>query len=216
MSARILTPSAPSSAVRPAASRRRRRAVALVASVTAAAVVATGIVLSLAGSAPGAGIGRLLPPELRTALFDPTTADGFVDEFAPISLADDAHPAISGLDDALRTAMRSAEDAAARDGIRFAVTGGWRSREYQQWLLDTRIAEWGSEAAAREFVATPDSSRHVTGDAVDIGSVDAQYWLVEHGWQWGICQTYANEPWHFELATAPGGVCPEMRLDATG
>jgi hypothetical protein len=43
---------------------------------------------------------------------------------------------------------------------------------------------------------------------------DAQRWLSARGADYGLCQTYANEPWHFELATEPGGVCPEMKADA--
>ena len=67
---------------------------------------------------------------------------------------------------------------------------------------------------ARQFVATPERSSHVTGDAVDVVPIDAQFWIIEHGSRYGICQTYANERWHFELATEPGGVCPEMKADA--
>ena len=62
----------------------------------------------------------------------------------------------------------------------------------------------------------PTARSHVTGHAVDIGPVDAQFWLIEHGARYGICQTYANERWHFELATAPGGTCPALLPDAAG
>lgn len=209
------TPTLASPAPR-ASSRSRRRRVTTVVVTAIVLVSAVVAAVSTAASTAGGDVTRLLPPAVRGALFTPTTADGFVDEFDPITLADEGHPAIDGLDGALLSAMRSAEADAAADGIRFDVSSGWRSRDYQKWLLDNRIAQWGSEEAARAYVATPDESRHVTGDAVDIGSVDAQYWLIEHGWRWGICQTYANEPWHFELATSPGGVCPEMRIDATG
>ena len=65
-------------------------------------------------------------------------------------------------------------------------------------------------------MSTPELSRHVTGDAVDIGYTDADSWLSQHGARYGLCQIYANEMWHFELATDPGGVCPEQKLDAAG
>ena len=45
----------------------------------------------------------------------------------------------------------------------------------------------------------PDTSPHVSGDAVDIGPSDATAWLSEHGAGYGLCQIYGNEPWHYEL-----------------
>jgi D-alanyl-D-alanine carboxypeptidase len=146
--------------------------------------------------------------------FLPSEATGHVAAGSAVTLADDRLPAISRLDPALLAALRQAQADAAADGIAFDVTSGWRSARYQQWLLDDAIERYGSEELARQYVATPDASHHVTGEAVDIGSLDAQLWLSQHGWEYGICQTYANERWHFELATEPGGVCPEMRADA--
>lgn len=148
------------------------------------------------------------------APFTPATDDGLIVAGAVVTLADDDVPAVARLDPALREAMRQAEAAAAVDGIGFQVTSGWRSSEYQQWLLDDAIDLYDSERIARQFVATPERSSHVTGRAVDIGPLDAQFWLIQNGARFGICQTYANERWHFELATAPGGVCPEMKTDA--
>lgn len=149
-----------------------------------------------------------------SAPFVPSAASGHITEGAAVKLADDALPAIARLDPALLAAMRRAETDAATDGIRFEVTSGWRSKRYQEWLLEDAIEHYGNEQTARQFVATPDASRHVTGDAVDIIPLEAQLWLSQYGWQYGICQTYANERWHFELATTPGGTCPEMKPDA--
>ncbi|MET0296609.1 MAG: M15 family metallopeptidase [Microbacterium sp.] len=144
----------------------------------------------------------------------PTADDGLIAEGATASLADDGVTAIARLDPALRDAMRRAEADAALEGIRFDVTSGWRSDAYQRWLLDEAVELYASEEIARQYVAAPDRSSHVTGRAVDIASLDAQLWLIEHGAAYGLCQTYANERWHFELATAPGGVCPDMKTDA--
>jgi LAS superfamily LD-carboxypeptidase LdcB len=64
-------------------------------------------------------------------------------------------------------------------------------------------------------VATPDTSAHVSGDAVDIGPNRAAAWLSEHGAAYGLCQIYANEPWHYELRTdAADRGCPPMYADA--
>lgn len=146
--------------------------------------------------------------------FAPSADDGHIPDGAVVTLADDV-PAISRLDPDLLAAMRRAETDAASDGApAFRVTSGWRSEPYQRWLLDDASERYGSEEVARQYVATPDRSQHVTGDAVDIVPLDAQLWLIQHGAAYGICQTYANERWHFEVATNAGGVCPEMKADA--
>ena len=65
-------------------------------------------------------------------------------------------------------------------------------------------------------VATPKTSAHVSGDAVDIGHSDATAWLSEHGAVYGLCQIYGNEPWHYELRLeAVDRGCPPMYADPT-
>lgn len=147
------------------------------------------------------------------APYVPRTDDGYLDE--PVSL-DSTAPAVARLDPALLAAVTAAADAAAADGVRFEVTSGWRSELFQQWLLEDAVDEYGSVEAALQWVAPPDRSHHVTGHAVDIGPLDAQLWLMEHGSGFGLCQIYANERWHFELATEPGGVCPDQVENAAG
>ncbi|WP_210649882.1 M15 family metallopeptidase [Nocardioides sp. SYSU D00065] len=124
-------------------------------------------------------------------------------------------PSVAGLDPELRAAVRAATRDAERDGVRLVVTSGWRSRAHQERLFAEAVESYGSEEEARRWVALPDESAHVTGDAVDIGPTDGAYWLGQHGAAYGLCQTYANEPWHFELLTAPGGTCPEMLPDGS-
>ena len=58
---------------------------------------------------------------------------------------------------------------------------------------------YGSEEEAARWVATAETSPHVSGDAVDVGPSDATAWLSEHGDEYGLCQVYGNEPWHYEL-----------------
>jgi hypothetical protein len=128
---------------------------------------------------------------------------------------DDDIPAITGLDPDLAAAVRQAADDAAADGISFWITSGWRSPAFQQVLLDEAVQEYGSLEVARQHVSTPELSGHVNGSAVDVGPTEADYWLIEHGTDYGLCQVYANEIWHFELLTEPGGTCPELRPDAS-
>jgi D-alanyl-D-alanine carboxypeptidase len=124
-------------------------------------------------------------------------------------------PGIAKMDTSLLRAVQQAARDAQADGVRFVVTSGWRSAAYQQQLFSEAVATYGSEREAQRYVATAEDSRHVTGEAVDIGPTNADSWLSQHGTKYGLCQTYANEMWHFELATKPGGRCPPMQSDAT-
>ncbi|MFB6721762.1 M15 family metallopeptidase [Kribbella sp. NPDC056345] len=119
-------------------------------------------------------------------------------------------PGIANLDPKLREAVQKAELAMKADGVPMQVTTGWRSKKYQIELMDKAIKQYGSREKARKFVADPDESHHVTGHAVDIGPTDADDWLIRKGNRFGLCQTYSNEIWHFELVTTPGGDCPPM------
>jgi zinc D-Ala-D-Ala carboxypeptidase len=127
----------------------------------------------------------------------------------------DDFPAVANLDPALLGALRQAAADAAGDGVEFFVNSGWRSPEYQERLLQEAVSEYGSEEAAR-WVATADTSPHVSGDAVDLGPSDATAWLSEHGPEYGLCQIYGNEPWHYELRPeAIDNGCPPMYADPT-
>lgn len=143
-----------------------------------------------------------------------STADGYAADGAPISEIADT-PAIANLDADLRHAVASATEAAAEDGVEVRINSGWRSRAYQQALLDQGVEEHGSLEEARRWVNTPDRSTHVQGRAVDVGALDAAVWMQEHGRRFGLCQTYENESWHYELATTAGGECPPMRRDSS-
>ncbi|TCC58839.1 hypothetical protein E0H73_26405 [Kribbella pittospori] len=138
----------------------------------------------------------------------PGAADGVLPDHT--SAFDTSLPGIANLDPALRKAVQQAEQAMKEKGISMQVTTGWRSKKYQQELLDKAIRKYGSKKKALEFVAEPDKSNHVTGHAVDIGPTDADDWLIRKGAQFGLCQTLSNEMWHFELVTTPGGTCPPM------
>ena len=141
-------------------------------------------------------------------------ADGALPEGTTVF--DDEIPGVANLDADLLGALRRAAADAAGDGVDFSVDSGWRSPEYQERLLREAISKYGSEAEATRWVATPDTSAHVKGDAVDIGPSAAAAWLSEHGSEYGLCQIYRNEPWHYELR--PDAVdhgCPPMYADPT-
>jgi D-alanyl-D-alanine carboxypeptidase len=149
--------------------------------------------------------------EQRRALGE---ADGAVRDGATVF--DDEIPGVANLDSDLLGALRRAAAAAAGDGVELLVDSGWRSREYQERLLQEAVSRYGSAEEAARWVATPDTSAHVSGDAVDVGPSDATAWLSEHGAAYGLCQVYGNEPWHFELRPeAVYGGCPSTYADPT-
>jgi D-alanyl-D-alanine carboxypeptidase len=141
-------------------------------------------------------------------------ADGAVPDGTTVF--DDEIPGVANLDPALLGALRRAARDAADDGVEFFVNSGWRSPKYQERLLREAIPKYGSEKEAARWVATPNTSAHVSGDAVDIGPFDATAWLSEHGAKYGLCQIYRNEPWHYELRPkAIDHGCPPMYADPT-
>ena len=132
-----------------------------------------------------------------------------------LSPYDVQNPAVGNLEPQLLAAVQQAATAAAGDGITMTITSGWRSPEFQQQLLDDAVVTYGSVAAALQYVQIPQRSRHVQGRAVDIGGAGADQWLITHGAAFGLCQIYANELWHFELATDNAGNCPALLPNAT-
>jgi LAS superfamily LD-carboxypeptidase LdcB len=135
---------------------------------------------------------------------------------AGTTVFDDAIPGVAKLDPDLLDALRQAATDAANEGVEFLVDSGWRSPEYQEQLLRQAVLKYGSEAEAARWVATPDRSLHVSGDAVDIGPSAATTWLSDHGDRYGLCRIYGNEPWHYELRLdAADNGCPPMYADPT-
>ena len=194
--------------------RALRPALGLV--VVIAAIVGILVYQSASASAPSiSGVPRGDHPAATTAADGAVTED---DGALPdgVTVFDDQYPGVANLDPDLLQALREAATDAAHDGVEFFVDSGWRSPEYQNQLLREAVSEYGSEEEAARWVATADTSAHVSGDAVDIGHFDASAWLSEHGAEYGLCQIYSNEPWHFELRPkAIDRGCPRRYADPT-
>jgi hypothetical protein len=187
---------------------RRTRVAGLLVAIAAIAV-ATGYGLSVTSSSSSTTASPIGTP--RIALGEPDSA---VPE--DTTVFDDQVAGVAKLDPALLGALRRAATDAADEGIEFYVDSGWRSAEYQQQLLQEAVSKYGSAEEAARWVAAPNKSAHVSGDAVDIGHSDAAAWLSEHGAGYGLCQIYGNEPWHYELRPqAVDQGCPAMYADPT-
>lgn len=144
-----------------------------------------------------------------------TEEDGYVPVGEGLAVDADV-PALTGLDPELLAAVREAAAAALDAGIdEVVVTGGWRSERYQEHLWEEALREHGGEEEARRWVASAEESAHVSGDAVDIGYTNAADWFSRFGYEYGLCRTYANELWHYELAVEPGEPCPQPVADAS-
>jgi D-alanyl-D-alanine carboxypeptidase len=190
---------------RPHVSRRAAGAIALVVTFVLALTAFAAVVQARSATRADSTTGD-------TTL---TAADGYIPDGETLSPFDNNHPAIANLDSGLRKAIQNAATDAGADGVEMVIANGWRSSRYQQELLDKAVVTYGSEQEARKWVNTPDRSSHVTGKAVDVGPTDADSWLSQHGNGYGLCQIYANEMWHYELAVRPGGICPRQISDAS-
>jgi LAS superfamily LD-carboxypeptidase LdcB len=169
--------------------------------------------VALPPSTAGAPI-DLVPSEPRILRGARGEADGAVPDGTTVF--DDEVPGVAKLDPALLGALRRAATEAAGVGVGLYIDSGWRSPEYQERLLREAVSKYGSEKEAARWVATPDTSAHVSGDAVDIGPSGATAWLSRHGAEYGLCQIYRNESWHYELRPeAIDHGCPAMYADPT-
>jgi D-alanyl-D-alanine carboxypeptidase len=162
-------------------------------------------------------IGVFIHQSLAFPSFSAGSTLGATDGAVPdgVTVFDDI-PAVANLDPALLVALRKAATDAADDGVKFFVNSGWRTPAYQEHLLQEAVSKYGSEREAARWVATPTTSPHVSGQAIDIGRSDATAWLSEHGAKYGLCQIYDNEPWHYELRPeAATRGCPPRYADPT-
>ena len=203
------------SAARTTTHRPLRPTVAVLAIIAVVAAAIIGALVSQSVSSSALSLGDVLRGDDRAPVVEPDGVINRADGALPdgVTVFDDQHPGVANLDADLLQAVR---EAATDAGIDFYVNSGWRSPEYQDHLLRDAVSEYGSEAEAARWVATANTSSHVSGKAIDIGRFDATSWLSEHGADYGLCQIYGNEPWHYELRPeAIGRGCPAMYADPT-
>lgn len=112
---------------------------------------------------------------------------------------------VTGMSDGLQGALEKAL-AGAPDWVRSGTTinSGYRSIERQAELFDAALAKYGSESAARRWVAPPGRSQHNFGNAADLGfgSAGVRDWWHQNAGGYGLDFPLGNEPWHIETAGA--------------
>lgn len=99
-----------------------------------------------------------------------------------------------------------------------SIISGVRGIEEQTRLWEEALKKYGSEEAARKWVAPPGMSRHGSGNALDLSfeDPDARKWAHENASRYGLRFPMSWEPWHVELAgQRPGqAALPGMTPDA--
>lgn len=116
-------------------------------------------------------------------------------------------------------AMRTAAHAAGVDRRFLGVHSALRDRAKQTRLFADAVKRYGSEAAARKWVAPPGGSAHESGRAFDLdldgGGISssrvaamrkskAWQWLSQNAVRFGF-YPYEAEPWHWEYNPPAGG-----------
>lgn len=84
-------------------------------------------------------------------------------------------------------------------GGKLGVGSGYRSVEEQTQLWNDALAKYGSEDAARQWVAPPGSSNHNFGIAADLSfDGDGEQWAHDNAERFGLTFPMSWEPWHIE------------------
>ncbi len=87
----------------------------------------------------------------------------------------------------------------AASGGRITIVSAYRSNEKQASLYRNAIKRYGSEAAARKWVAPPGRSNHNHGLAIDLDyNGDGEAWAHQNAARFGLTFPMDHEPWHIE------------------
>ena len=137
---------------------------------------------------------------------------------------------VDGLDESFATNLAAMiDDAPPEIKAGLGVYSGYRSVERQRELFAGAVAKYGSEAAARKWVAPPGNSFHNHGQAVDLAyngkslqhaPKEVADWVHQNASKYGLYFPMAHEPWHVEpmgtrgTASGAGTVSPRSNMVA--
>ncbi|MBB3972512.1 M15 family metallopeptidase [Hansschlegelia beijingensis] len=115
-------------------------------------------------------------------------------------------PKLAGLATDFRDNLGKFITAAREAGYDLKVQSGFRSNERQAQLFADAVRKYGSESAARKWVAPPGASYHNKGSAADLayGSDAARLYAHANAARFGLTFPLGNEPWHVEPAGQRG------------
>jgi hypothetical protein len=129
----------------------------------------------------------------------------------------------TGMDPAFAAALaKMFQSAPPEIASQLQVSSGFRSPERQATLFADAVKKYGSEDAARKWVAPPGKSQHNHGHAADLKFLgdSARKWAHANATQYGLSFPLSNEDWHVEMAGArggsPGPVGPQGAMGAAG
>src|SRR5688572_28884240 len=101
-----------------------------------------------------------------------------------------------GMDPRFASAL---EQMIHESGGRIWIVSGYRSVEEQTSLWNNALAKYGSEDAARQWVAPPGRSNHNHGIAADLGFSDGGLeWAHQNAQKYGLYFPMSWEDWHIE------------------
>ncbi|ALB01624.1 D-alanyl-D-alanine carboxypeptidase [Francisella persica ATCC VR-331] len=110
------------------------------------------------------------------------------------------------------------KQAAANDGVSLFIVSGFRSYEYQQKIIDRKLASGQTLEQIMKVNALPGESEHHTGRAIDLTTGDekevltesfektyAFEWLTKNAYKYGFKLSFPRnndygfvyEPWHW-------------------
>ena len=121
--------------------------------------------------------------------------------------------AMSGLNPQFNSSLQNLfSHAPAEIQSSLGLKSAYRSPEVQAQLYNQALQKYGSEQAARQWVAPPGKSNHNHGMAADLSfaSPEARQWAHDNAGQYGLSFPLSNEPWHVELASARNGMHQAM------
>lgn len=146
-----------------------------------------------------------------------------VDRLAPYLRGGKTRDDLTGLRGAFAESLASLIENAPPDVRRtLGIVSAYRSPERQAELYSAAVAKYGSEAAARKWVAPPGRSKHNHGQAIDLGFGGkgtpeyeiARKYAHENAPKYGLRFPMAHEPWHVEPMDARNGSTPAAPVPA--
>jgi hypothetical protein len=175
---------------------------------------------SVGGGGGGETIGMTGPTRARTVLYERAVQGA-------------TRPgAIDNLDASFATNLAAMiEDAPPEIRAGLGIMSGYRSDERQAELWEDALKKYGSEAAARKWVAPPGRSFHNSGQAADLAwngqslknaPKEVIDWVHANAGKYGMYFPMGHEPWHIEpmgtrdgfdtVAPRNGSVSPRAML----